>query len=133
MTEENQDKTKKDTLADEAMVGKDKRFTFRIIYTDSFGQKEEGEFISRVPSVKDIIQIGIEESNLLIGTGNADAISIQITNMAFMMATLKICLVDYPSWFNLNDIDDLSLLEVVYTKHALVVDRFRNRCKIEVK
>jgi len=116
---------------DDIIVGKDKRFTFSVTYTDYDSQKYEGSFQSRVPSIGDIIQIGILESSYYSGVTNRATLSPEIQNIAFMKATLKVLLVNWPSWFKIEELDNLALLESIYVQHALVVESFRKNSKIE--
>ena len=118
---------------DDILVGKDRKFSFKTTYTNSFGEKVEGEFISHIPSISEAISIGIIESNQYAGATDRSAIPVDIQNLAFMKATLKVCLVNWPSWFKIEELDDVKLLEAVYVQHTLVTNSFREKSKIAFK
>jgi CMP-N-acetylneuraminic acid synthetase len=113
-------------VLDEVIVSSDKQFTIPITSTVGDETKTDN-FIFKVPSAIDIIQIGVIESNHLAAAINPKEIPMDFQNLSFIIASLKVCLVSSPAWFDINTTDDVELLEDLYAKHLLVVENFRKK------
>lgn len=131
-TSSEKDSKEQPSKKDDVIIGDDKRFVFYVIYKDPTGQKFKGKFVSRIPNVQDILKIGSFETEYFGKVQNIDAVPMAMQNFAFMISTLKVCLVDWPEWFDVDKIEDEEVLSAIYTNHALVVDRYKSRSSIEV-
>ena len=116
----------------EVIIGDDRRYTIRLVYKTVAGQKLEGKFIFKIPTVGDILKIGIEEANMLSAAKDPRVVSARMQDVAYIVATLKVCLVNWPDWFSVEDITDmeLELLSAIYVRHAAIIDRYRERSSI---
>lgn len=114
----------------EVVLSDDKRFTIPITFIDADNQKKTSNFVFKLPGVQEMIRVGVIESQLLADSKNISEVSQYIQNVAYFVATIKVCLVECPAWFNIDENDDLDFLEVLYDKYILVVERFREKRKI---
>ena len=116
----------------EVLLSDKRQFSFTVSHEDEFGNKYSGKFISKLPSVREMIQIGVDEANMLAGVLNVANIQVEISNLAVMMATLKNCLVDTPDWFKLEDSHNMELIEKVFLEHTRVVSHFSEKCQVNI-
>lgn len=116
----------------EIVLSDKKLFEIPITFIDVDDQKKIAKFVFKLPNVQDMIRVGIIESQLLEDSKNLAEVSQYILNVAYFIATVKVCLVECPAWFNIDDNDDLDLLEVLYDRYTLAVERFREKRKIVV-
>ena len=127
-----QESTKEETEFDiEAMVLSDEKlFEIPLTYIDTDDQKKTSKCIFRLPNVQDMIRVGIIEAELLADSKKLEEVSAYISNIAFFVATIKVCLVEAPKWFDIDTNDDLDLLEVLYARYSSAVEKFRSKRKI---
>ena len=116
----------------EIVLSDKKLFEIPITFIDVDDQKKTAKFVFKLPNIQDMIRIGIIETQLLEDSKNIAEVSQYILNVAYFVATLKVCLVECPAWFDIDENDDIDLLEVLYDKYTLVVERFREKRKIVV-
>jgi hypothetical protein len=131
----NEDKNYFDNSLNTIIVSDDKRFSFEITYESPDGKKLVGTFVSKVPSIKDIIKVSEEQCKML-KEFSSDNVPVEAHNYSYMYATLLVCLVSYPDWFLINDPDklyDINLLGEIYRTHKDAVDRFRESSIIRIK
>ncbi len=115
----------------EAMVLSDEKlFEIPLTYVDTDDQKKTSKFVFRLPNVQDMIRIGVIESQLLSDSKKFDDVTPYILNIAYFVATIKVCLVESPSWFDIDKNDDIDLLEVLYVRYSSAVEKFRSKRKI---
>jgi hypothetical protein len=114
-----------DSFIADVVFADNNTFSFSLIYENS-KVKYEGTFVCKVPSIHDMITIGKNTALEFQGVSQMAGIPTEIYNMAYHFATLKVVLVKYPDWFKLNELVDIRLLEVIYGKYIIAVERFRD-------
>jgi len=95
-----------------------RRYTFQI-------EKNEyaGEFTVKYPSLLDRMKIGALRAKYLgDAAGNVDIVT---DNIVYMFATLETVAVKKPGWFDLDSMDDYSVLEAVFDQYTNWANTFR--------
>jgi hypothetical protein len=96
--------------------------TFTINYQSELdGHVYEGQFTTKKMSIKDMGRLGVVKSQLNGGyyfNEDNPGVGIDETTDATnnMLAHFEICLLQKPSWWNLDEIYDLGILGAVYRK-----------------
>jgi hypothetical protein len=113
---------------------RDKTNVFIVNHVLESGERLHGQFTSKKMSIMDRSRIGVRRSQLAGGMycvrdddGKATGQGIDSTTdwLNWMIATMEICLVQKPTWFNLAELDDLELLEKVFTEVMTFESSFR--------
>ena len=94
------------------------------IYTFSIDKNGyNGEFTIKYQSLIDRMKIGTLRAKYLGDVQNK--VDIYTDNIAYMCATLETLLISKPKWFNLEILDDYSVLEAVYEEYMNWSNSFR--------
>jgi len=97
---------------------------FAADFTD-INPKFTGTFKVRRPSQLDRMQMGILKATLLNGNTNVDVLT---ENIATIVSTLEIVLLDRPEWFDIDNPDlEYEILEAVYVEYLKWDASFRRR------
>jgi len=83
----------------------------------------KGEFTIKYQSLMDRMKIGTLRAKYLGDMQNK--VDIHTDNIAYMCATLETLLIEKPKWFNLEILDDYSVLEAVYEEYMNWANSFR--------
>ena len=103
---------------------------FYIKHTSSIdGRVYEGQFTSKKLSIKELAQMGVRKAQLNGGyhfdpTKPGSGIDEQTDMLNNMMAHLEVALIQWPMWFNLDEIYDAELLGEIYGKVAEFESQF---------
>jgi len=104
------------------MIGKNTK-TFTITYKDDNGIEQTGQFTTKRLSIKDRAKIGVRKSQLTGGqycvkddAGNptGQGIDEDTDYLNAMIAHLEISLVQKPTWFNLDEVAEIKVVQDVY-------------------
>ena len=107
--------------------------TFFIRFTSPIdGKVYEGQFASKKLSVKDLGQLGVRKIQLNGGyhydeKNPGQGIEEHIDQLNSMIAHLEISLIQWPVWFDLNQIYEAELITKVYEKVAEFENSFFRR------
>lgn len=88
------------------------------------GQKREGTFKFRYPTLADRLRQGTMQARLVDGT-SIDALDVVTFNLAFMMAYLSSVSVQLPPWFRFEDMESVDELQGMYAEVTAFVNSFR--------
>jgi len=80
-----------------------------------------GGFVLRQPNGYDVLQINLRTEELLGQRDGSDT----ARAFATMLATLEVCVVEYPAGLTLADIYDVTLLTELYAEFLKWVESFR--------
>ena len=109
----------KTTQAGNQVMESHKRVYSFLLDRDTY----KGEFTVKYPSLMDRMKIGTLRAKYL--DGMVGSIDMYTDNIAYMSATLETLLINKPKWFNLEILDDYSILEYVYEEYLNWVNSFR--------
>jgi hypothetical protein len=88
------------------------------------GFHKTGTFKAKYPSITDRIAIGSLRAKLLDGAPSRSVDNFT-DNLSFIVAYLNVLLVKKPGWFDMSTMDDVSVVDELYTEVAKWVDNFR--------
>ena len=98
------------------LINTDKRtYTFNKTY-EFFGQKLQGTFVAKYMSISDRLKLGVIRGKLLDGVNPASLDTLS-DDIIYMIAYLKVSLVEQPKWWNYDFMtmeDDYEKLREVY-------------------
>lgn len=115
--------SKKRQLGQEIIQGNKRELVTQIDATH-IDPSYVGTFKFHHPTVMENMRIGVVKSQLLGGLTNVDVLT---DNIAHMVATLSVVLDSKPDWFDVENMYDYELLEIVYDKYAEWYNSFRKR------
>ena len=109
--------------------------TFNIDYVSLIDDvRYQGAFTTKKRSIADISALGVRKAQLNGGLHNDPStpgrgVDPDTDDLNSMIAHLDICLIQYPKWWNLNEIADVGLLRAVYEEVAEFETSFLNRTR----
>lgn len=89
-------------------------------------EKKKGSFTAKYFGVAGRLRLGTLRAKLLEGAPQ-DSIDEVTNDIAYMMAYLKIALIKTPSWWNMEELDDISDLTAVYLEVFKFIQFFREK------
>lgn len=95
-----------------------KHYTFRINYTDNRGRVWEGEFTSKILSIRERQNAGALRARMSGGAA-LDSLDALTTELNLMLAHMAYSLTDRPDWAkDLSSLEDIGLIQAIYTEVA---------------
>lgn len=89
------------------------------------GVLKTGVFVGKYLSLMERIKIGSIRAKLLDGAP-AESLDPYTDNIVFMVAYLTVALVKQPSWFKLEELDDITILQQLYNE----IDEFNQSFRL---
>lgn len=89
------------------------------------GVQKTGVFVGKYLSLMERIKIGSIRAKLLDGAPS-ESLDPYTDNIVFMVAYLTVALVKQPTWFKLEELDDISILQQLYTE----IDEFNQSFRL---
>jgi len=117
------------------MVDSSLKHTFTVdFYSEASQRRYAGTFTTKKLSVRDMTQVGVRKVQLCGGLHfdpdrpgqGLDFATFQINGM---IAHLEIALLEYPNWWNLDELTDLEILSNVYEEVIAFENNFPGRGK----
>ena len=107
-------------------------YHFNFKWKDARGKKWEGDFVTHMPTVRDLQNAGVLESKLNGGMP-VHSIDNVTAELNFVLARLQYVLDERPNWFKdpFSIIDGSDLIQAVYAEVASFELFFRKHGKIE--
>lgn len=90
------------------------------------GQKKSGSFTAKYMGVGARLRLGAIRAKLLDGAPS-QSIDVLTDDIAYMIAYLTVALINTPSWFNYDDLDDIGDLRELYMEVYKFVSSFRGQ------
>ena len=90
---------------------------FKIDTKDCAGQVWKGNFVSKIPTLQQQLDMEVLAATLLNSLPN---VTVAGVGLARMMATCEVCLSEKPKWWNMDELHDSRLLAKIYrevTRH----------------
>lgn len=107
---------------------------FTIDYLGSDGRRMKGNFVSKKLAIRDIAALSVRKIQLNGGMHHDSStpghgVDATTDNWNNMIATIEICLVETPQWWNLDELVDPELLALVYEKVVDFENTFLERLR----
>lgn len=90
------------------------------------GQQKSGSFTAKYMGVGARLKLGSLRAKLLDGAPT-QSLDVLTDDIAYMIAYLTVALTDTPSWFNYDDLDNISDLRGLYMEVYNFVNSFRGQ------
>lgn len=90
------------------------------------GQKKSGSFTAKYMGVGARLRLGAIRAKLLDGAPS-QSVDVLTDDIAYMIAYLTVALINTPSWFNYDDLDDIGDLRGLYMEVYKFVNSFRGQ------
>jgi hypothetical protein len=110
-----------------------KTYTFFLRHTSEFsGLHYEGQFACRKMALRDFARIGVRKTQLNGGfhhdlNNPGCGISEDVDTLNNMIAHLEIALIQWPTWWNLDECDDPDLLKVIFNNCVTFENSFLSK------
>lgn len=101
-----------------------KTYTFEKTLSINGGEKKSGRFVAKYMGVTARLKIGTLRAKLLDGAP-AESLDNLTDDIAYMMAFLTVALVEKPSWFSFDVLDDFIELRDMFTEVDMFIASFR--------
>lgn len=123
-----QEKAEKAAKQNEILSGiidnESKTYTFEKTLSVNGGEKKSGKFVAKYMGVAARLKIGTIRAKLLDGAPSASLDNLT-DDIAYIMAYLTVALVEKPSWFSFDAIDDFVELRGVFMEVDTFIGSFR--------
>ncbi len=86
---------------------------------------KKGTFVAKIPGIMQRAKIGVQRAKLLDGA-SSESLDAGTDNLIFIISYLDGLLIERPSWFNWDDIEDLAELRVLYDEVSEWERNFRS-------
>lgn len=101
-----------------------KTYTFNQKIHTMDGQVREGTFKAKYMGVSARLRIGTIRAKLLDGAP-ASSMDVLTDDLAYMIAYLTVALIELPSWFRYDDMEEISELRDMYKEVSEFMNSFR--------
>lgn len=101
------------------------RFTQKV---NVGGIDKTGIFVAGIPTISQRIQIGVTRAKMLGGVAN-QSVDNFTDDLAFMVAYLQVVIKEYPSWWEIENMDDVIAIREMFTKVSDWVNSFQRKNK----
>lgn len=92
------------------------------------GVDKTGIFVARIPTISQRIQIGVLRARMLGGI-TSDSVDKFTDDLAFMVAYLQVTIKNYPSWWSIENMDDVTAIREMFNKVTDWVNSFQRKSK----
>lgn len=90
------------------------------------GIDKTGTFIAGIPTITQRIQIGVIRAKMLGGVAS-ESVDNFTDDLAFMVAYLQVVIKKYPSWWVIENMDDVIAIREMFTKVTNWVNSFQRK------
>ena len=90
------------------------------------GQDKIGTFVAEIPTISQRIQIGVLRAKLLGGVAS-QSVDNFTDDLAFMVSYLQVVIKKYPSWWIIEEMDDLAAINQLFNKVTDWVNSFQRK------